>query len=97
MAVVPAIFSQTAGALACYRLKAENMGLSPKQPTTSPPTTSDRAVAFVTPKQVELVRQLFDSMWPVRRKLADQFYRRFFELAPDAQGFGATWKGSTSN
>jgi hemoglobin-like flavoprotein len=25
-------------------------------------------------------------MWPIRRKLADQFYRRFFELAPDAQG-----------
>jgi hemoglobin-like flavoprotein len=43
-------------------------------------------VAVVTPKQVELVRQSFDSMWPIRRKLADQFYRRFFELAPDAQG-----------
>src|SRR5438128_598584 len=25
-------------------------------------------------------------MWPIRRKLADQFYRRCFELAPDAQG-----------
>jgi len=25
-------------------------------------------------------------MWPIRRKLADQFYRGFFELAPDAQG-----------
>ena len=43
------------------------------------------AVAVVTPKQVELVRQSFDSMWPIRRKLADQFYRRFFELTPDAQ------------
>jgi hemoglobin-like flavoprotein len=39
----------------------------------------------VTPKQVELVRQSFDSMWPIRRKLADQFYHRFFKLAPDAQ------------
>jgi hemoglobin-like flavoprotein len=39
----------------------------------------------VTPEQTELVRQSFDAIWPVRRKLADQFYRRFFELAPDAQ------------
>ena len=39
----------------------------------------------MTPKQVELVRQSFDSMWPIRRKLADQFYHRFFKLAPDAQ------------
>jgi hypothetical protein len=42
--------------------------------------------AIVTPEQTELVRQSFDAIWPVRRKLADQFYRRFFELAPDAQG-----------
>jgi hypothetical protein len=40
----------------------------------------------VTPKQVELVRQSFDAIWPVRRKLAAQFYRRFFELAPGAEG-----------
>ena len=40
----------------------------------------------MTPEQTELVRQSFDAIWPVRRKLADQFYRRFFELAPDAQG-----------
>jgi hemoglobin-like flavoprotein len=40
----------------------------------------------VTPKQVELVRQSFDAIWPIRRKLAGQFYHRFFELAPDAQG-----------
>ena len=39
----------------------------------------------MTPEQTELVRQSFDAIWPVRRKLADQFYRRFFELAPDAQ------------
>jgi hemoglobin-like flavoprotein len=39
----------------------------------------------VTPEQTELVRRSFDAIWPVRRKLADQFYRRFFELAPDAQ------------
>ncbi|SRR6266567_5648210 len=44
------------------------------------------AVAIVTPEQTALVRQSFDAIWPVRRKLADQFYRRFFELAPDARG-----------
>jgi hemoglobin-like flavoprotein len=40
----------------------------------------------VTPEQTALIRQSFDAIWPLRRKLADQFYRRFFELAPDAQG-----------
>ncbi len=43
----------------------------------------------MTPEQTKLVRQSFDAIWPVRRKLADQFYRRFFELAPDAQGHSA--------
>ena len=38
------------------------------------------------------------TFWPVRRKLADQFYRRFFELAPDAQGlFRGDMESSTSN
>jgi hemoglobin-like flavoprotein len=40
----------------------------------------------MTPKQVQLVRQSFDAIWPVRRELAAQFYHRFFELAPDAEG-----------
>jgi hemoglobin-like flavoprotein len=39
----------------------------------------------MTPGQIDLVRKTFDSIWPVRRKLADLFYRRFFELAPDAR------------
>jgi len=39
----------------------------------------------MTPEQIDLVRRSFDAMWSVRRKLADQFYQRFFELAPDAQ------------
>ena len=39
----------------------------------------------MTPEQVDLVRHSFDAMWPVRRKLADIFYARFFELAPDAK------------
>jgi hemoglobin-like flavoprotein len=39
----------------------------------------------MTPEQVDLVRHSFDAMWPIRRKLADIFYARFFELAPDAK------------
>jgi hemoglobin-like flavoprotein len=39
----------------------------------------------MTPEQVDLVRKSFDALWPVRRKLADVFYSRFFELAPDAR------------
>src|SRR5260370_16645514 len=41
---------------------------------------------MVPPKQTALVGQSFDAICPVRRKLAAKFYRRFFELAPDAQG-----------
>jgi hypothetical protein len=52
----------------------------------------------MAPEQVELVRKSFDAIWSVRRQLAGQFYHRFFELAPDAQGcFPATWKDSTSS
>jgi hemoglobin-like flavoprotein len=39
----------------------------------------------MTPEQIDLVRKTFDSIWPVRRKVADLFYSRFFELAPDAR------------
>jgi hemoglobin-like flavoprotein len=39
----------------------------------------------MTPEQIELIRRSFDAMWPIRRKLADSFYARFFELAPDAR------------
>jgi len=39
----------------------------------------------MTPEQAELIRRSFDAIWPVRRKFANLFYRRFFELAPDAQ------------
>ena len=39
----------------------------------------------MTPEQVRLIRQSFDAIWPIRRKLAGSFYSRFFELAPDAQ------------
>ena len=39
----------------------------------------------MTPEQIDLIRRSFDAIWPVRRKLADRFYRRFFELAPDAR------------
>jgi hypothetical protein len=39
----------------------------------------------MTPEQVELIRKSFDALWPMRRRLADAFYNRFFELAPDAR------------
>ena len=39
----------------------------------------------MTPEQVDLIRKSFDALWPVRRRLADAFYNRFFELAPDAR------------
>src|SRR6476659_10641338 len=39
----------------------------------------------MTPEQVVLIRKSFDALWPVRRRLAEVFYSRFFELAPDAQ------------
>ena len=39
----------------------------------------------MTPEQIDLVRKSFDSLWPFRRKLAEQFYGRFFELAPDTR------------
>jgi hemoglobin-like flavoprotein len=39
----------------------------------------------MTPEQVDLIRQSFDAMWPMRRDIADLCYGRFFELAPDAR------------
>ena len=39
----------------------------------------------MTPEQIHLVRTSFDALWPVRRKLAETFYQRFFELAPDSR------------
>ena len=41
--------------------------------------------SIVTPEQVDLVRKSFDALWPSHRRLAEVFYSRFFELAPDAQ------------
>jgi hemoglobin-like flavoprotein len=41
--------------------------------------------SIVTPEQVDLVRTSFDALWPAHRRLAEVFYSRFFELAPDAQ------------
>ncbi len=40
---------------------------------------------MMTPEQADLVRRSFDAIWPVRRKVAELFYRRLFELAPDAR------------
>ena len=30
-------------------------------------------------------QESFDALWPIRRKLGEQFYDRFFELAPDTK------------
>jgi hypothetical protein len=52
----------------------------------------------MTPEQINLIRKSFDALWPFRRKLAEQFYDRFFELAPDARRLSLTiWKGSSSS
>jgi hemoglobin-like flavoprotein len=39
----------------------------------------------MTQEQIDLIRRSFDAIWPVRRNLANLFYSRFFELAPDAK------------
>jgi hemoglobin-like flavoprotein len=39
----------------------------------------------MTAEQIELVSRSFDGLWPARRKLAELFYSRFFELAPEAR------------
>ena len=39
----------------------------------------------MTPEQIDLVRTSFDALWPFHQKLAEQFYGRFFELAPDSR------------
>jgi hemoglobin-like flavoprotein len=39
----------------------------------------------MTPEQIDLIRSTFDALWSVRRKLAERFYGRFFELAPDTR------------
>jgi hemoglobin-like flavoprotein len=39
----------------------------------------------MTPEQAHAVRSSFDALWPVRGKLAESFYSRFFALAPDAR------------
>jgi hemoglobin-like flavoprotein len=39
----------------------------------------------MTPAQIDLIRSSFDALWPLRRKLAERFYGRFFELAPDTR------------
>jgi hemoglobin-like flavoprotein len=44
-----------------------------------------RRGCIMTPEQIDLVRHSFDAMWPIKRKLAEIFYTRFFELAPDAK------------
>ena len=40
----------------------------------------------MTPEQIDLIRESFDAMWPMRRDIAELCYGRLFELAPDARG-----------
>jgi hemoglobin-like flavoprotein len=40
---------------------------------------------MMTAEQNELIRDSFDAMWPVRRRIAELCYRRLFELAPEAR------------
>jgi hemoglobin-like flavoprotein len=42
-------------------------------------------ISIMTPEQIDLIVKSFDALWPARRKLAEQFYSRFFELAPDSR------------
>ena len=39
----------------------------------------------MTPEEIDLVVKSFDALWPSRRQLAELFYGRFFELAPDTR------------
>ena len=41
--------------------------------------------SIMTPAQIDLITKSFDALWPARRQLAEQFYGRFFELAPDSR------------
>jgi hemoglobin-like flavoprotein len=40
----------------------------------------------MTPEQTDLIRTSFDSMWPMRSRLAELCYERLFELAPESRG-----------
>jgi hemoglobin-like flavoprotein len=42
-------------------------------------------MSIMTAEEIELIRKSFDALWPIRRKLSEQFYDRFFELAPDTK------------
>lgn len=39
----------------------------------------------MTPEQIDLIRESFDTTWSMRDDIADLCYGRFFELAPDVR------------
>ncbi|HET7888644.1 MAG TPA: globin domain-containing protein [Bradyrhizobium sp.] len=43
------------------------------------------ATDSMTPEQVRLIKNSFDTMWPMRGDIAELCYLRFFELAPEAK------------
>src|SRR5262245_2261839 len=47
---------------------------------------SASAIVVSTPGQIAHIRESFDARGPVRRKVAEEFYQRFFELAPGTRG-----------
>jgi hypothetical protein len=52
----------------------------------------------MTPKQVQLVRQSFDVIWPVRQSSLPNFTAGFLNSRLMRKAcFGATWSDSTSN
>jgi len=40
---------------------------------------------LMRPDQIACIREAFDRLWPVNRRLADLFYARLFELDPTAR------------
>jgi hemoglobin-like flavoprotein len=70
-------------------LSARMAGNRPTAPTLTPRATVASPfchdIFTVTSEQVHLIRNSFDSLWPVRRQLAEIFYNRLFELTPDAR------------
>jgi hemoglobin-like flavoprotein len=52
---------------------------------SNPERRHDQHPDAVKPEQAALIRSSFDMMWPIRRHMADLFYSRLFELAPEAR------------
>ena len=47
--------------------------------------SSGPADVIASADQIGQIRRSFDAIWPAHREIAEAFYARFFELAPDAR------------